>query len=105
MKIIKNYKSLLSVMKRNKKWHFNPQKKSKDVVYVGRFNFNKNIINKIKNSVNRKKLESCIEIFKEDEKDYKKATIAWTKMDSIQVGYNSSNTQMKQVIFNDQNKK
>jgi len=104
MKKIKNYKSLLSVMKRNKKWHFNPQKKSKDVVYVGRFNFNKNIINKIKNSVNRKKLESCIEIFKEDEKDYKKATIAWTKMDSIQVGYNSSNTQMKQVIFNDQNK-
>ena len=104
MKKIKNYKSLLSVMKKNKKWHFNPQKKSKDVFYVGRFNFTKDTINKIKKSVNQIKLQSCISIFKEDEKDYKKAIIAWTKMDSLQRGYNSSNTQMKQIIFNDQNK-
>ena len=66
MKQIKNYKSLLSVMRKNKKWHFNPQKKSKDIIYVGRFNFNNVTINKIKKSVNRMKLESCISIFKID---------------------------------------
>ena len=40
MKQIKNYKSLLSVMRKNKTWHFNTQKKSKDIINVGRFNFN-----------------------------------------------------------------
>ena len=104
MKKIKNYKSLLSIMKNKRKWHFNPQKKSNDIFYVGRLNLSNDAIKKIKKSVNAKKFESCISIFKSDKNNYKKTTIAWTKMDSIQRGYNESNTQMKQMIYNDEKK-
>ena len=104
MKKIKNYKSLLNILKKKKKWHFDPQKKSKDAYYVGRFDLASSTINKIIKSVESEKLKSCISIFKSDKKNYKKVTIAWTKMDSIQVGYNRSNTLMKQKIFNDKKK-
>lgn len=104
IKKIKNYKSLLSIMKKKRKWHFDPQKKSKDAFYVGRFNLTTPTIKKIVKSLNNTKLESCISIFQSDKKNYKKATIAWTKMDSIQRGYNESNTLMKQIIYNDEKK-
>lgn len=104
MKKIKNYKSLLSIMKKRGGWHFDPNKKSKDAFYVGRFNLTPSIIKKIVQCVDSVKLKSCISIFETDKKNYKKTIIAWTKMDSIQAGYNHSNTLMKQKIYDDETK-
>tara|TARA_Y100000590_G_scaffold450698_1_gene590786 strand:+ start:214 stop:891 length:678 start_codon:yes stop_codon:yes gene_type:complete len=98
-KKIKNYTSLLSQMKKNSNWHFNPIKKSKDAKYLGKIMLTKSIVDNAMSSVNRSKLKSAVSIFKSDISNYKNSEIAWSKMDNIQAGYNESNTLFKQVVF------
>ena len=83
-KKIKNYTSLLSQIKKNSNWHFNPIKKSKDAKYLGKIMLTKSIVDNAMSSVNRSKLKSAVSIFKSDISNYKNSEIAWSKMDNIQ---------------------
>ena len=100
-KKINNYKSLLSKKKEMGVWHFDPQKKTKDALYLGRIKLTKKMVNDVKKSVEKTPLIPAVQLYKSDliKREYEKHEIAWNKMDNIQAGYNATNTLFKQKYF------
>ena len=97
----KNYKSLFSIMKAKKTWHFDPSIKSKDAKYLGRIKLTKDIVDGAIKSVEKTPLLPAVKLFKQDlvNKGYEKIPVAWGKVDNIQAGYNEHNTLFKQKYF------
>ena len=96
---MKKYKSLLSVMKKKGRWHFDPQKKSNDAYFLGNTNFSKKTIDHVKTILKKIKYEDVTQIWKQDKKDYTKNLQAWNKMDAIKWGYVRDSSLIKQKMY------